>query len=97
MLFEWPSCTTNSYQHHFLPIIIPLADRVRLIEVRDMLVEAQAAVVELLDQGQSLEEILEAEPLAELDPRWAQGLVKGRLFTRMIYQSETGDWEVPEK
>ncbi len=75
----------------------PLADRARLIEVRDMLVEAQAAVVELLDEGKSLEEILEAEPLAELDPRWAQGLVKGRLFTRMIYQSETGDWEVPEK
>jgi len=51
----------------------------------------------LLDEGMSLEEILEAEPLVELDLRWAQGLVKGRLFTRMIYQSETGDWEVPEK
>ena len=61
-----------------------------------MLVEARAAVVEMLDEGMTLEEILEAGPLAGLDPQWAQGIVKGRLFTRIIYQSETGDWEVPE-
>ena len=75
----------------------PLADRARMIEIRDMLVAARTAVVDLLDQGMSLDEIIAAEPLAELDPRWAQGIVKGKLFTKIIYQSETGDWEVPEK
>jgi cyclase len=75
----------------------PLADRSRMIEIRDMLVEARAAVVEMLDEGMSLEEILEAGPLAGLDSQWAKGIVKGRLFTRIIYQSETGDWEVPQK
>jgi glyoxylase-like metal-dependent hydrolase (beta-lactamase superfamily II) len=73
----------------------PLADRARMIEIRDMLVAARAAVVELLDKGMSLDEILAAKPLADLDKKWAQGIVKGRLFTRIIYQSETGDWEVP--
>ncbi len=75
----------------------PLADRARMIEIRDMLVAARAAVVELLDRGMSLEEILAAKPLAELDEEWAQGIVKGKLFTRIVYQSETGDWQVPGK
>jgi cyclase len=74
----------------------PLADRARMIEIRDMLVEARTAVVELIDAGMSLEEILEAGPLAGLDSQWAKGIVKGRLFTQIIYQSETGDWEVPQ-
>ena len=73
----------------------PLADRARMIEIRDMLIAARAAVVKLLEQGMSLDEILAARPLADLDEKWAQGIVKGRLFTRIIYQSETGDWEVP--
>lgn len=74
----------------------PLADGARMIEVRDMLVTARAAVVKLLEQGKSLDEIIAAQPLADLDEKWAQGIVKGRLFTRIIYQSETGDWEVPK-
>jgi len=73
----------------------PLADRARMIEIRDMLVTARAAVVKLVEQGMSLAEIQAAEPLAELDPVWSEGIVKGRLFTLIIYQSETGDWTVP--
>ena len=73
----------------------PLADRTRMIEIRDMLIAARAAVVKLLEQGMSLNEILAAKPLAHLDEKWAQGIVKGRLFTRIVYQSETGNWEVP--
>jgi glyoxylase-like metal-dependent hydrolase (beta-lactamase superfamily II) len=73
----------------------PLADRARMIEIRDMLVDARHAVVKLLDQGMNLDEILAAKPLAELETEWGQGIVKGRLFVRIIYQSETGDWQVP--
>jgi len=73
----------------------PLADRARMIEIRDMLVAARTAVVELLDKGMSLDEILAAKPMAHLEEKWGQGIVKGRLFTRIVYQSETGDWEVP--
>jgi len=46
----------------------PLADRARMIEIRDMLIAARAAVVTLLEQGMSLDEIQAAKPLAELDP-----------------------------
>lgn len=74
----------------------PLADRARMIEIRDMLVAARTAVVELLDKGMGLDEILAAKPMAHLEEKWGQGIVKGRLFTRIVYQSETGDWEVPK-
>ncbi len=63
--------------------------------IRDMLVAARAAVAKLIDQGLSLDEIIAAEPLAELDPDWGQGFVKAKAFVTIIYQSETGDWEVP--
>jgi len=73
----------------------PLADRERMIEIRDMLVQARNAVVKYLEQGMSLDEILAEKPLAGLEAEWGQGIVKGRLFVRIIYQSETGDWQVP--
>ena len=73
----------------------PLADRARMFEIRDMLAEARARVVDLIDQGLSLDEIKAAKPLAALDPKWGQALVKGRAFVTIIYQSETGDWEIP--
>ena len=73
----------------------PLADRARMIEIRDMLAEARARVVALIDQGMSLNEIKAAKPLATLDPEWGQELVKGRAFVTIVYQSETGNWEIP--
>ncbi len=73
----------------------PLADKTRMLEVRDMLAEARARVVDLINQGLSLNEIKAAKPLAALNPEWGQTLVKGRAFVSIIYQSETGDWEIP--
>jgi len=73
----------------------PLADRARMIEIRDMLADARARVVALIDQGMSLAEIKAAKPLATLDPEWGQALIKGRAFVTIIYQSETGDWNIP--
>jgi len=75
----------------------PLADRARMIEIRDMLADARERVVALIDQGMSLNEIKAAKPLATLDPEWGQALVKGRAFVTIIYQSETGDWEIPKE
>jgi glyoxylase-like metal-dependent hydrolase (beta-lactamase superfamily II) len=74
----------------------PLTDRQRLVAVRDMLVEARTRVVELINRGMPLAEILAAQPLAALDPEWGVGFVKSRLFATIIYQSETGDWVRPE-
>jgi len=74
----------------------PLADRDRLIAVRDMLIEARTLVVELIEQGLTRKEIKNAEPLKALDPEWGTGFIKGRAFAQIIYQSETGDWVKPE-
>jgi glyoxylase-like metal-dependent hydrolase (beta-lactamase superfamily II) len=74
----------------------PLTDRDQLIANRDMLIEARAKVVELIEQGMSRREIKDAEPLAALDPVWATGFLSGRSFTQIIYWSETGDWEKPK-
>lgn len=74
----------------------PLADRERLIATRDMLIEARENVVALIERGLSLPEIKDAAPLADLDPEWGTGFLKGRAFTQLIYWSETGDWEKPE-
>ena len=73
----------------------PLADKVRMTAIRDMLIAARAAVAELIDQGLSLDEIIAAEPLDDLDPEWGQGFVRAKAFVTIIYQSETGDWQLP--
>jgi cyclase len=74
----------------------PLADKGRVVAIRDMLVKAWISVADLIIQGKSLEEIIAAEPLAELDSEWGQGFVRAKTFIEIIYQSETGDWEKPE-
>ncbi|MDG1462889.1 MAG: MBL fold metallo-hydrolase, partial [Gammaproteobacteria bacterium] len=73
----------------------PLADRARLIKVREMLIEARARVSELIDQGLTLREIKAAKPLQALDAEWGGGFVKAKTFITIIYQSETGDWVKP--
>jgi cyclase len=74
----------------------PLADKGRVMAIRDMLIKAWTNVADLIIEGKSLEEIIAAEPLAELDPEWGQGFVRAKTFIQIIYQSETGAWEKPE-
>jgi len=74
----------------------PLADKQRMTAVRDMLVVARERVVELIARGMVLEDIIAAEPLAELEPEWGGGFLRARYFVTIIYQSETGDWSKPE-
>ena len=74
----------------------PLADKERMTAVRDMLVVARERVVELIARGMVLEEIIAAEPLADLEPEWGGGFLRAKYFVTIIYQSETGDWRKPE-
>ena len=71
----------------------PLADEKRMMEIRDMLVDCRARVGALLERKMSLEEIIAAKPLADLEEQWGYSLVTADAFTTIIYQSETGDWE----
>jgi cyclase len=73
----------------------PLADKERVAEVRDMLVTAWTNVADLIIQGKTLEEIIAAEPLAELDEEWGNGFLRAKYFIEIIYQSEMGGWSKP--
>jgi cyclase len=73
----------------------PLADKERVTAVRDMLVTAWMSVAEQIIQGKTLQEIIAAEPLAELDADWGRGFVRSKAFVEIIYQSETGIWDKP--
>jgi glyoxylase-like metal-dependent hydrolase (beta-lactamase superfamily II) len=67
----------------------PLATKANLQEFHDMLVTARDRVKKLYDQGKTEQEVLAADPLAELSKKWAatQGLGTGPTFTRNVYNS----------
>jgi cyclase len=67
----------------------PLATKVNLQEFHDMLVTARDRVKKLFDEGKTEQEVLAADPLAELSKKWAaqQGLGTGPTFTRNVYNS----------
>jgi glyoxylase-like metal-dependent hydrolase (beta-lactamase superfamily II) len=64
----------------------PVGTRSRLIEFRDMLLDARARVARLKAQGLSLEEVLIARPTAHLDPKWGTGVVDSVTFTSLVYR-----------
>ena len=66
-----------------------LATKAHLQEFHDMLVEARNRVKKLFDEGKSEQEVIAADPLAELSKKWAtpQGLGTGPNFTKNVYNS----------
>jgi cyclase len=67
----------------------PLATKANLQEFHEMLVTARDRVKKLYDEGKTEQEVLAADPLAELSKKWAaqQGLGTGPTFTRNVYNS----------
>ena len=49
----------------------PLATKANLEEFHDMLVTARDRVKKLYDEGKTEQEVLAADPLAELSKKWA--------------------------
>ena len=66
-----------------------LATKANLQEFHDMLVTARDRVKKLFDEGKTEQEVLAADPLADLSKKWAaaQGLGTGPTFTRNVYNS----------
>lgn len=64
----------------------PVGDRADLIAFRDMLVTVRARVMALKAQGKSVEAVVAAHPTADLDGRWAGGVIDGALFTALVYR-----------
>lgn len=65
----------------------PLANRADLVRARDMLVDAEARVQALLDQGLSAEEIQQANPLADYHDDWNWGFITTERMTATLIRA----------
>jgi hypothetical protein len=67
----------------------PVATKANLQEFHDMMVTARDRVKKLYDAGKSEHEVLAADPLADLNAKWAapQGITSGPSFLRNVYNS----------
>jgi cyclase len=67
----------------------PLAAKANLQEFHDMMVTARNRVKKLFDEGKTEQEVLAADPLADLNQKWAapQGITSGPSFLRNVYNS----------
>jgi cyclase len=65
----------------------PLATKANLQEFHDMLVNVRDRVKKLVDEGKSEADVLAANPIADLDGRWAapQGITSNPSFLRNVY------------
>jgi glyoxylase-like metal-dependent hydrolase (beta-lactamase superfamily II) len=63
----------------------PAGDRAALAAFREMLVTVRERVGALVLQGKSLEEIVAAKPLADLDDPWGKGFMKPELFLKVVH------------
>ena len=67
----------------------PLATRADLVRYRDMLVTTRERLGKLIAQKKTLKQILDAKPLADLDPQWGNGNIKSEQFLTIVYGSLT--------
>jgi len=64
----------------------PVATKANLQEFHDMLVTVRDRVKKLVDEGKSEQDVLAANPIADLDGKWAgQGITSNASFLRNVY------------
>jgi glyoxylase-like metal-dependent hydrolase (beta-lactamase superfamily II) len=64
----------------------PVGDLKSQIAFRDMLVTVRSRVAKLKAQGKTLAQVQAARPTADLDAKWGQSVIKGSLFTALVYR-----------
>ncbi|MGE5096274.1 MAG: MBL fold metallo-hydrolase [Betaproteobacteria bacterium] len=62
----------------------PLSDRRGLQAYRDMLATIVGRVRKLVDEGRSVQQIVEAKPTAEFDAEWGKGFIPPDKFAEMV-------------
>ena len=67
----------------------PLATRADLARYRDMLVAVRTRVAPLVARRRTLQQVLAANPLADLDAVWGKGFMKPDQFLTSVYTSLT--------
>ncbi len=63
----------------------PVGTRADLIVYRDMLIKARDGIMPLIADGKSLEDIVAAKPLADLDGDWGGGFLNPERFLRVMH------------
>jgi glyoxylase-like metal-dependent hydrolase (beta-lactamase superfamily II) len=69
----------------------PLATQADVRAFRDMLVTVRSRVLPLVREGKSVEEVIGAKPLADLEERWGKGFVPTDSFLKAVHMSLTRD------
>ena len=67
----------------------PVANRADLIAYRDMLIKARDGIMPLIADGKSVEDIIAAKPLADLDDEWGGGFLNPERFLRVMHAALT--------
>lgn len=68
----------------------PLSTRAELAAAADMLEQAQRRVTALVDQGLSLEEVMDENPLADLGETWSWRFITTERMTAILYRDAAG-------
>ena len=63
----------------------PVGTRAQFKSYRDMLVTVQERITPLVKSGKSVEEVVAAKPLADLDDKWGKGFMKPEMFVKVVY------------
>lgn len=73
----------------------PLADRAALLRFRGMLLSVRDRVAKLVKEGRTLEQVLAAKPLADLDRVWGTGFMKPDAFLQVVYRDLSREPSAP--
>jgi len=65
----------------------PLSTKADMQASRDMLHQVFDRLATYSKKGASLDDVLKANPVADLEPKWGQGVLNGERFVRMAYPS----------
>jgi glyoxylase-like metal-dependent hydrolase (beta-lactamase superfamily II) len=67
----------------------PVATRADLQDYRDMLMQVQHRIQDLIAAGKTMDEVVGAAPTKDLDAKWGNGYVTADVFTKMVFSSLT--------
>ena len=65
----------------------PVADRAALTKYREMLVTVRDRIQKLKTAGRSMQDVVAAKPLADLDAVWGKGFLMPDQFVQIAYSS----------
>lgn len=67
----------------------PLSGKQGVIDYVEMLETVSGRITDMLSEGKSEQEIVEAKPTAEFDEQWGQGFIPPDRWVRLVYRSLT--------